>query len=98
MSVAEQAGLSLAWLQTPKTGFLLRRLKLIQLHDYLFSFKTSDDYFEGLENLSKTSIIKDHPEGRKRDTSDLMFPSLKVRKEQNEDLATCNFLSETRDI
>ena len=27
-SVAEQAGLSLTWLQTPKTGFLVTRLTL----------------------------------------------------------------------
>ena len=29
-SVAEQAGLSLSWSQTPKTGFLATRLKYLQ--------------------------------------------------------------------
>ena len=38
-SVTEKAGLSVAWLQTPKTGFLMTRPKF-QVHQNLFYFHT----------------------------------------------------------
>ena len=43
VSVAEQAGLSLTWSQTPKTGFLMARLILSFVLVHVSKFQSSTD-------------------------------------------------------
>ena len=40
VSVAEQAGLSLTLLETPKTGFVVTRLKFYMVYIMILSFRT----------------------------------------------------------